>query len=360
MLAIASIVSNYTTSASNMASAKSPQELINQFWEKTVSYSTNPNGTHSAFLHVNFTDQVQTVTTTLPQSIFAQGFQDQVLQNPGVAENVMAGYKRAVEKCIAKVDKISQECRHFNQKYTDPSFDLPDHDYCMRPLSTYIPVEKAPDEKDPVDVTSAPPNMTLCVDGKPLISLTQFLTPEGQESTEAVENPSVIEPQSEKRVRQIFDKPEFFVDGATADDIRQGDAGDCWFLSALSALCCMEAKELGNLVERVCVERDEAVGVYGFVFFRDGEWRSEIIDDKLYLIAPDYKNIGPSPEMDYLLKYIKEKDRAEKYRKSVQSNSEALYYARSAHKSETWVPLIEKAYAKAHGDFHALEGGYIA
>lgn len=34
--------------------------------------------------------------------------------------------------------------------------------------------------------------------------------------------------------------------------------------------------------------RDEQVGVYGFVFHRDGEWFSEIIDDKLYLKRPDY------------------------------------------------------------------------
>ena len=132
-----------------------------------------------------------------------------------------------------------------------------------------------------------------------------------------------------------------------------------WFLSAMSALCCMEAKELGNLVERVCVKRDEAAGVYGFVFFRDGEWRSEVIDDKLYVTASDYSNMDSTPEMSYLLKYIKEKDRAEQYRKIVQSNSEALYYAKSAHKNETWVPLIEKAYAKAHGDFTAIEGGWI-
>jgi len=48
---------------------------------------------------------------------------------------------------------------------------------------------------------------------------------------------------------------------------------------------------MGNkpgLIEKVCVARDEKIGVYGFVFYRDGEWRSEIIDDKLYLTKPDY------------------------------------------------------------------------
>jgi hypothetical protein len=49
--------------------------------------------------------------------------------------------------------------------------------------------------------------------------------------------------------------------------------------------------KLGNkpgLIEKVCVARDEQIGVYGFVFHRDGEWISEIIDDKLYLTKPDY------------------------------------------------------------------------
>jgi Calpain family cysteine protease len=277
-----------------------------------------------------------------------------------VAENVMADYDRAVQKCKAKVEKISKECRHANQKYTDPSFNLWDFGYCMRPLSTYVPPEKDLAGDESADEAPDPPRMTLYVDDKPGINLTQFIAPQKQASNEAIEESPGAQPQSVKRVRQIFDTPQFFVDGATADDIRQGVASDCWFLSALSALCCMEPKELGNLVERVCVKRDEAVGVYGFVFFRDGEWRSEIIDDKLYLTAPDYRNMDYSSEMDYLLKYIKEKDRAEQYRKIVQSNSEALYYAKSAHKSETWVPLIEKAYAKAHGDFTAIGGGLIA
>lgn len=56
-------------------------------------------------------------------------------------------------------------------------------------------------------------------------------------------------------------------------------------------MASLTSGSLGNkesLIERVCVARDEQTGVYGFVFHRDGEWRSEIIDDKLYLSKPDY------------------------------------------------------------------------
>lgn len=55
----------------------------------------------------------------------------------------------------------------------------------------------------------------------------------------------------------------FLHEGPTASDVRQGFNGDCWFLAALCTLCNKK-----DLIERVCVARDESVGVYGFVFHR--------------------------------------------------------------------------------------------
>jgi hypothetical protein len=73
-------------------------------------------------------------------------------------------------------------------------------------------------------------------------------------------------------VEDIFDNPQFFIDGATATDVHQGSGGDCWFLASLMAI---SAKP--ELIEDLCVARDEKYGVYGFVFFRDGEWIYEVI-----------------------------------------------------------------------------------
>lgn len=64
-------------------------------------------------------------------------------------------------------------------------------------------------------------------------------------------------------LQDVFEDPAFFLEGATANDVRQGNDGDCWFMSAL---CTLSNKE--GLIEKVCVARDEQVGVYGFVFHR--------------------------------------------------------------------------------------------
>lgn len=85
-------------------------------------------------------------------------------------------------------------------------------------------------------------------------------------------------PKSVKRVVDIFDQPQFYIDGPTANDVRQGRDGDCWLMAAL---CNLSNKP--GLIEKVCVAHDPDVGVYGFVFHRDGEWFSEIIDDKVSL-----------------------------------------------------------------------------
>lgn len=87
---------------------------------------------------------------------------------------------------------------------------------------------------------------------------------------------TVFRPMAVKRVVDVFDNPQFFIDGPTANDVRQGRDGDCWLMAAL---CTLSNKP--GLIERCCVEHNQEVGVYGFVFHRDGEWFSEIIDDKV-------------------------------------------------------------------------------
>ena len=155
-------------------------------------------------------------------------------------ENAVACYEEAVAICKDKVATIVKECKRVNQKYRDPHFDIEfDLKWGVRDCLTML--------------------------------------------GETPEVDSGFRPGSVKRVGDIFDSPKFYISGATANDIRQGRDGDCWFMAAL---CTLGNKP--GLIDKVCVARNEEVGVYGFVFHRDGEWRSEIIDDKLYLTKPDY------------------------------------------------------------------------
>ncbi|RFU77601.1 calpain family cysteine protease [Trichoderma arundinaceum] len=224
-----------------------------------------------------------------------------------------ASYETAAAMCRAKVEKIVKECRRVNKKYRDPHFDLEaDLKLCRRDC---------------------------------LESLSNF---------EPLDNPGKdFRPGSAKRVVEIFDKPQFYIEGPTANDVKQGRDGDCWLMSAL---CTLSNKK--GLIERLCVAHDQDVGVYGFVFFRDGEWISEIVDDffiQLYLTKSDYDE---KHWERVLFDELERVNPEEAYRKVYQSNSSALYFAQCQHPQETWLPLLEKCYAKAHGDYAAIEGGY--
>lgn len=97
------------------------------------------------------------------------------------------------------------------------------------------------------------------------------------------------------------------------------------------------------------------IGIYGFVFFRDGEWIYSIVDDKLYLKSPCWDS--PSMQRD-LLQQIDREDVEKVYRKTYQTGSKALFFAQCVDQNETWVPLVEKAFAKAHGDYASISGGF--
>lgn len=82
-------------------------------------------------------------------------------------------------------------------------------------------------------------------------------------------------PSGVERPSKIFNNQfSFFIDGAHSNDIVQGRLGDCWFLSALATMSTSQ-----GLIEKFCVARDEQVGVYGWIFFRDAAWVTVIIDE---------------------------------------------------------------------------------
>ncbi|EMC95792.1 hypothetical protein BAUCODRAFT_70903, partial [Baudoinia panamericana UAMH 10762] len=178
----------------------------------------------------------------------------------------------------------------------------------------------------------------------------QSLTGRWPKATEKIDGPPWV-----KRVEDIFDDPQFYIDDATPMDVHQGSGGDCWFLAALMAVTAKK-----ELIGTICVDREESMGVYGFVFFRDGEWIYEVIDDKLFMRVGDDDDIKVVRDWDRDKKEgMPLQHDEEKFKNILQRGGEALYFSH-CKSNETWLPLIEKAYAKAHGDYFAIEGGFAS
>lgn len=71
----------------------------------------------------------------------------------------------------------------------------------------------------------------------------------------------------------------FGSNGVTPADVRQGSIGNCWFLSAISAL-----SEVPGRIERIFVNPDNelsANGIYAVNFYTLGVPHTVIVDDYL-------------------------------------------------------------------------------
>jgi hypothetical protein len=102
-------------------------------------------------------------------------------------------------------------------------------------------------------------------------------------------------------------------------DVHQGSLGDCWFLSAVA---CVAARR--ELIEQLFQFSDESAGCYVVRFYKDGKNVDVGIDDFFPLA------FGTKP-----------------------------LFADSGTREKVWVQVLEKAYAKLHGSFAAIDGGYV-
>lgn len=313
------------------SSKKTPQASIISFWARFLA------------------KQPSKLSCIFPPSLYAD------LLPPIPAEagkeksiNAAKSYELAVKQCKDRVAKIVRECHRVNQKFIDSDFNIDlDKDFsswnCLDGLLDYTddvqpPAVDADDFGEAVNTLVA---SGVFGDG---VNAATISLPALSAVFANGNPPPKPRPGGVHRVDWIFEDPKFTVDGFEASDIRQGSEGDCWFLAAVATLCAVP-----GALEKICVARDEECGVYGFVFFRDGEWIWTVVDENLYLVEGDWPG-GYDPKGT----------KARKHRKNKQTGSDALYFASCEDQNETWLPLLEKAYAKIHGDFSAINGGLVS
>ncbi|KAF8961992.1 hypothetical protein BDZ97DRAFT_1920880 [Flammula alnicola] len=208
--------------------------------------------------------------------------------------SVTEGMLKAYKECEATVKRIAAHCRAKNRKFRDVEFDLEnDSNRCLHNL--------------------ADSNIFLTSDVR--------------------------------RVPEIFEKPVFYSGTLKSAEIVQGAVEDCYLVSALSTMTSVE-----SLIKNLCVARDEEVGIYGFLFYRDCYWVPVIIDDLLFTRVPKYEQLSVGEKELYHFE-------KERYNATARKGSDSLYFARPTKEGETWVPLVEKAYAKIHGDYASVMYG---
>lgn len=121
--------------------------------------------------------------------------------------------------------------------------------------------------------------------------------------------------------------------GISPNDVFQGGVGDCWFLSAVAVLA-----ERYDLVQKVIQDSElSETGKVTFNLFIDGSWRKVEVDSSLPCVPKKNLKRNSKSSVDKVTDSL-----------AVDPDGSHLAYAKANHK-QLWVPLLEKAYAKAHG-----------
>ena len=118
--------------------------------------------------------------------------------------------------------------------------------------------------------------------------------------------------------------------GISPNDVLQGGVGDCWFLSALAVIA-----ERTDLIQKIVksAELDDS-GKINFCLFIDGTWQDIVVDNYLPCQQRSIKKEKKRKMINDVL--------------CIDQEGSTLAYSKVSH-TQLWVPLLEKAYAKAHG-----------
>ena len=165
-------------------------------------------------------------------------------------------------------------------------------------------------------------------------------------------------------------------DGFRPESVRQGSVGDCWFLAALAVVASKP-----ELIAHLLIDQTASVeGKYRVRLFIDGAWRPFEIDDSFPHRPAEAQGKGPAkgkgpkgpvgPQIAFTKAAGRQVDRAQpspdltltptltlKLNPNPYSNPSPNP---NLNPNQLWPSLVEKAYAKAHGCYHAISGGWVA
>ncbi|GFH49869.1 hypothetical protein CTEN210_06345 [Chaetoceros tenuissimus] len=127
-------------------------------------------------------------------------------------------------------------------------------------------------------------------------------------------------------------------------DVKQGAMGDCWFLSALAVVA-----ERQYLMEKIFPHQTfNEEGCYEVNFCLDGKWSPILVDSCIPAIAMDAS------------KKRKRSTSGKNENGSVEIQPGIAAQPAFASGTTLWPCLVEKAYAKVHGSYSRLSGGFIS
>lgn len=242
---------------------KPPQETLNQFWDGLISKTPGK------------------VFQVFPRSLYANLLPPIGAEGAASRKRASASYQAAATECKEKVERIKRECHRTNEKFTDTDFDIEDdwRDNCLKGLSS----STSPPSSEGPSVGGAALRSALStvlasriLGDNASVSINVAALQNALEDDDS--DDEELSPATVHRIEYIFEDPSFILDGYSSSDVQQGATGDCWWVAAVATLCSKP-----DLIDKVCVARDAECGVYGFVFYRDGDWISTVVDDNLYL-----------------------------------------------------------------------------
>lgn len=123
-----------------------------------------------------------------------------------------------------------------------------------------------------------------------------------------------------RRPKDVYGEGGFKIyESPGPNDIKQGMAGDCYYLSCLASLA-----EFPERIKRIFITKEvNDAGIYACSFYVNGEKRTVVVDDYFPYDA----------------------------------DKEVWAFSRPSLKTEIWVLILEKAWAKIFGSYQRIEAG---